>query len=172
MIEQKYITRGIVIMSEQTKVEPSKGAKIIAAVIVVLLVLWIASAFAGGSDANSTEQVSRTSKENKTVLADVETALNGFDKEMQATMASTSIDGFQGEIVGVEADGNDGVKVKVSTNYTESGDEENGGQNIARKIFSNICLDVPELDTLYVTSTSSGLDSRSVYRSDIAGCKL
>lgn len=118
------------------------------------------------TDSQESKQVKEVS-----VLDKVNKVLDGFDDEMRTWLASTSVGGYQGSIIGVEADGDDGVIVKVSTNFSEPGYDDDGGQNIAFKIYSTICTDVPELNNLYATSTTSGLDSRSIYRSDIPACK-
>lgn len=103
-------------------------------------------------------------------VSEVKTVLDSMDKDFKDTLASTSQGGYQGEIVNVKADGKDGVIVEVSTHFKESGMDNDGGKNIAWKIFSNVCMDSPSLKSLYVISTSSKLESRSVYRSDIPAC--
>ena len=140
----------------------------------LFIALAILGAVIEGDDTTTdTNNAQAESKEaDKGVVNEVEAALAKFDDDFKRTLASTSANGQQGDIEKVEAYGKDGVKIHVSTHFDEPGDEANGGQNIARKIMGNLCLDVPELDSVYVTSTSSGLDSRSVYRNDLAGCKL
>lgn len=149
-----------------------KALKIIGVIVLLFIII---GAFTNESDtANNanTQEAGEESKEPEVNIATkVEAALGQFDDDMRQTLASTSQYGYQGDIEKVEADGEDGVKVHVSTHYDDSGDGEDGGKNIARKIFGAICLDVPELKTMYVTSTSSGLDSRSVYRSDFPACE-
>lgn len=160
--------------TEQEVVAQNKKTLKRAALVVVALIAFfvLVGALSGGEDTTqSNKQNTSEVKESDNLVDEVEAALGEFDEDMQSSMAATSIGGYQGEIVGVEADGDDGVIVKVSTYYSEPGEEDEGGKNIARKIFSNICLTVPELDSLYVTSTSSGLDSQSVYRSETPGCK-
>jgi hypothetical protein len=100
------------------------------------------------------------------IADEVGKALDKLGKGMKTELASTS---YRGEIIKVNPDGKDGVKIDVSTYFEDSGDGDDGGQGIARRIFSNICLDVPELQSLYVIS-GSGLESKSVYRSDIPAC--
>lgn len=159
-------------MSE--KKQAPKTAKIIAGIIVGLFALFILIGITSEdtpTQTNSAETSDVEAKEEDNVVKGVEAALAELDDETKQSLASTSAGGFQGDIEKVEAYGDDGVKIHVSTHYTESGSEANGGQNIARKIMATICYDIPELSSVYVTSTSSGLDSRSVYRSDIPACK-
>lgn len=102
----------------------------------------------------------------------VQKEIDALDSETNKTMASTSQSGYQGEIVSAEkAIGEGSVKIKVTTHFNNSGREDEGGQNIAYKVFGIICHQVPELKSLYVIG-SSGLESKSVYRSDIPGCKI
>ena len=145
-------------------------------VVAVLGIMGIiGEAIAESGDAPKEQPVAQVEKKEEvkkvSVVDKVNKVFDGMDKGFKSTLASTSVGGLQGDIVGVEADGDDGVVVKVSTYFTKSGDEEDGGKNIAQKIYSNICLDVPELKTLYVTSTTSGLDSRSVYQSSVSACR-
>ncbi|MEX1112852.1 MAG: hypothetical protein WD603_02705 [Patescibacteria group bacterium] len=158
-----------------------KEKTIIGAVILVVIFVVGTTACTGvsndESDTNDTanNQTSEPTKEpqkNEESLVDkVEAALDKLGEGMKRELASTSPDGYQGDITSVEpAIGDDTVKVNVSTRFEDSGDGIDGGQGIARRIFSNICLDVPELGSLYVVS-GSGLESKSVYRSQIPGCK-
>lgn len=121
------------------------------------------------------EKVSETEvnkPKDRNVLVDkVDASLNKLDKGMKDELASTSPTGYRGEIMNVESNSSDDVRVRVSTYFKDSGDGINGGQNIARHIFAMVCMDVPELNSLYVVSNSSGLESRSVYREQIPGCK-
>lgn len=144
-----------------------KAVKVISFIIVGLLFVWIVSLFTGAG--NDSSNSNSTTSNNLAV--EVTKALDALGEDMKSSLASTSPSGYQGDIISVEpAAGNDTVKVNVSTYFEDSGDGINGGQNIARKIFSNVCIDVPELGSLYVIS-SSRLESKSVYRSQIPGCK-
>lgn len=150
-----------------------KSVKVISAIIVGVVFLFILIGVSSGGDSTSDTSNSKSSDSTQDakktdVVSEVNATLESFDDEFRSTLASTGLGGYQGDIEKVEADGDTGVKIHVSTYYDEAGEE--GGQIIANKIFANICLDVPELSSVYVTSTSSGLDSRSVYRSDIPGC--
>lgn len=144
------------------------GVKVVSAVIVgvVFLFIFIGILSGGASDKSSTT----ASEEGEVLVSKVAEALDEMDSDFKSTLASTGPGGLQGEIIGVESDGKDGVVVKVSTHFQEPGDSLNGGQVIAQNIFSNICYGIPELKTLYVTSTTSGLDSRSVYQSSVPAC--
>lgn len=100
----------------------------------------------------------------------VNEAINKLGEDMRIELASTRPGGYRGDMVSVEpAIGNNSVKVNVSTYFKDSGDGIDGGQGIAHRILSNICLDVPELKSLYVVS-GHGLESKSVYRSQIPLC--
>lgn len=161
---------------QQKSIEESKTPKIIAAIIVALLFFWIVGAFTGSGEntetAKSNEKQSSAAVENESKVADnVKAALDALDEETKSYIASTSTGGYQGSIEKVEPYGDDGVKVYVTTNFIDTKDEADSGKNIAHKIMANTCIDVPELNSVYVHSTSSGLDSRSVYRSDIPACK-
>lgn len=132
------------------------------AIIVVIILL---STLGGGKD-NVSKNQQKSLKPN--LAKEVQKAINSYGSDTSA-LASTGVGGLQGNIVGIEPDGDNGVVVKVSTNYSDPG--EDGGKFIAHTIYSAVCMDVPELETLYVTSTTSGLDSQSVYRSDVPACK-
>jgi hypothetical protein len=148
--------------------------------ILIIIVLIIIGAVFGGDDKGNSKDTSKPSnedtskteeKKDERVLAKkVQKALDKLGKDMKTTLAATSPGGYQGDIIGVKPYGSDGVKVELSTYFEDSGDGIDGGQGIARRIFTNICLDVPELNSLYVVS-GSGLDSKSVYRSDFPFCK-
>lgn len=97
--------------------------------------------------------------------------LDSLKQEGLTDLANTSYGGYQGDVVNVEPAGRDGVKVNISTHFTDPSDNEDGGKRIARNIYAMLCLDIPELNSLYVSSTSSGLDSSSVYRSDVPACR-
>jgi hypothetical protein len=110
-------------------------------------------------------------KDEKTLEDKVEEAIDNLDEDTKRILAATSSEGYQGDIIGVEpAVGSDTVKIRVSTYFDDSGDGLYGGRSIAHKIFAYICRDVPELGSLYVVG-GSGLESRSVYRSQIPACK-
>ena len=163
--------------------EPKQGNwfkrhKILTAIFVVVI-LFLAL---GASESSKKDQAKTETKQEQTsseakVSADqdlaskVQASLDKLPKETKDMLASTSSGGYQGEIAGVEAHNDDTVKISVSTYFKETGSENDGGQAIARNIFSMVCTEVPELNSLYVTSSSSGLDSKSVYRSDVPACK-
>lgn len=107
------------------------------------------------------------SDENSQKLAEkVTQSLDGLGNDMKSAIVS-SPSGYQGNIIGVDPGSGDGeVKVNVSTHFSDSGDGENGGKDIARRVFNVICADVPELNSLYVKSSATGLDSKSIYRSE------
>lgn len=138
-------------------------------IALIVLIIIIAPKEDSTKPSNNSSVVQEDSKSR--AVDEVRTALDTMDDEFKGVLAATRVDGYQGEIVGVEADGDDNVIVKVTTHFTDPNDGEDGGKNIARKIFSNVCLDSPSLRSLYVKSTTSGYDSRSVYRGDIPGCK-
>lgn len=175
-------------MDKKQHKNKSSKKKIIIWSIVVFFVLVAASGLFGEDTKTNNTNTQPTAKENKqtkeparkkevkqkpkSLANKVKAALDALGEDMKDELASTSPDGYRGEIISVEpASGNDTVKVNVSTYFKGSGDEPDGGQNIARKIFGSICIDVPELNSLYVVSTSSKLESKSIYRSDIPGCK-
>ena len=150
----------------------SKG-KIVLIVIAALIGLVVFAGIMGGesnTDSNPAEAKVEEKPETASVVDKVNKALKDMGDDYKSTLASTGVGGLQGDIKSVEAYGNDGVKVKVSTNFTDNGDGVDGGQTIAKKMLANLCIDVPELDSVYVSSTTSGLDSRSAYRSDIPAC--
>lgn len=161
-------------MSKKHPATEKQNTIVGAVVFVVIFVLGI-TACTGGSDNESNTDTTTNNQANESVkesLVDkVKTALDKFDKGFKRELASTRPGGYRGDIVSVEpAVDDDTVKVNVSTYFKDSGDGIDGGQGIARRIYSNICLDVPELESLYVVS-SSGLESKSVYRYQIPGCK-
>lgn len=141
----------------------------IAAIIAVLVVLVIGVAIISKKDdfKLSTATDTQTAESNVSVVDGVNKSLAVMDDEFKSVMVSTGAGGLQGDIVSVEPYGDDGIKMNISTNFTDSKDD---GKDIARKVLSNLCIDVPALKSVYVSSTASGLDSRSVYRSDIPGC--
>jgi hypothetical protein len=143
---------------DMTRSEKIIGSVVFAVVVVV--VLLIIGALVNGQ---------KNSKEGAQSLADkVTVEVSKLDDDTKSTLAATSVGGYQGDIIAVEPHSDDTVKVRVSTYFNESGDEKEGGKNIARNIFNTICADLPELESLYVVSDSSGLESRSVYRSESA----
>lgn len=147
--------------------QEKKVVVIVTVIIGAIIFLLIAISAIGGNDTNTP---SDKPQEKKSAIAeDVKASLDKLGKDMKQELASTSPDGYQGDITGVESAGNDSVKVKVSTYFNDSGDGVDGGQGIARRIFGMVCFDVPELKSLYVVS-DTGLESKSVYRSDIPGC--
>ncbi|MDP3999956.1 MAG: hypothetical protein Q8Q11_00775 [bacterium] len=156
-----------------------KEKTIVGAVILAVFSVFALTACTGGSDDSDTndttnnqanESVKETPKNEESLVDKVEVALDKLGEGYKSELASTN-GGYRGDIISVEpAVGDDTVKVNVSTRFKDSGDEPDGGRNIARRIFGSICLDVPELESLYVVS-SSGLESKSVYRSQIPGCK-
>lgn len=150
----------------------SKVAIVIVAVFVGLGVMGAMLDAEPETQTDNKQVEARQQPKDDDVVDEVEAALDALGEDMKSMLASTSQGGLQGEIESVEAYGKDGVKIYVTTHFQDAGDGEDGGQTIARKILGNICLDVPELNSVYVSSTTSGLDSRSVYRSDLAGCKL
>ena len=117
-------------------------------------------------DANNTSQ-SEAPKASKSNVADkVSAAINKLDGETKSSLASTGNGGYLGDIVGVEPAVSDNTaKVKVSTQFPKPA----AGKPIATKILAAICRDVPELDSVYVTS-GAGLDSISAYRREIPSC--
>jgi hypothetical protein len=166
----------------------SQNVKIAVTVIVAVVMLPFIIAFAAID--TTTQQTANTNNEqpevsqqqknddkpkpkNEKSLEDkVQEALDELGEETKSSLASTSDGGYQGDIIGVESGaGSDTVKVRVSTYFEDSGDENEGGKNIARKIFNMVCMEVPELNSLYVVSDSTGLESRSMYRSDVSFCK-
>ena len=143
-------------------------------VVGVLFVLGLILPQTDDADTQANEAPEETKQEEKSevsVVDKVNKSLDQLDEDTKRGLASTSYGGYQGDIEKVEAYGSDGVKIHVSTHYTENDDSEDGGQNIARKLMGVLCTDVSELSSVYVTSTSSGLDSRSVYRDDIPACR-
>ena len=110
--------------------------------------------------------------EKEKLVKKVKAIIDKMDEDERTFLAETSVGGYQGDILGVEQTSyDDAVKVRVSTYFSDPGDSEDGGKNIAFKIFSMVCMDIPELDSLYVVSDGSGLESRSIYRNDIPACK-
>jgi hypothetical protein len=138
---------------DMTKSEKITGLAIFAG--LVLLVVLVVTVMNSGkdNDVRSSNLANRVSSQ-----------LDKLDDETKDKLASTGADGYRGEIVGVEPHSDSTVKVKVSTQFKTPGDEKDGGQGIARDIFNMVCADVPELDSLYVESTNTGLQSRSIDR--------
>ena len=178
---------------EMSKVEKIIGT--IGVVIVGFIVLIIISGIIGAiievssnrpknvskieqeTDKKSKPQNEKSDKQEESriekSLADkVNEQLATLDDLTKSSIASTSASGYQGEIIGAENDSKDTVKVNVSTYFKDTGDKNDGGKNIARNIFTMVCREVPELNSLYVVSMGSGLESRSVYRKDVPHCKL
>lgn len=164
--------------------EPKQGNwfkrhKILTGILVgIILFLALGASESGKKNQAKTETKQEQTSSEAKVSADqalankVQASLDKLPKDTKDVLASTSSGGYQGEITGVEAHNDDTVKVNVSTYFKETGSENDGGQTIALNIFSMVCTEVPELNSLYVTSSSSGLDSKSVYRSDIPACRL
>lgn len=146
-------------MAERKKWQDrNKSEKIIAtSALALMAVIVIVFAVATNKSASSNNDLAK-----KTM-----TAIENLDTETRQTIASTGAGGMQGSILSVEpASGSGSVKVSVTTQFEESGDGQNGGRNIARNIFNAICAKVPDLESVYVVSTGSGLESRSFYRSE------
>lgn len=114
---------------------------------------------------SSTPDSSQTS-EKDLLVSKVNSEIGKMDDDTKRTIASFGNDGYQGNIGTVSAGTGQGeVKINIDT-FFENPDD---GKKIARNIFNMLCVDVPELKSLYVTS-SKGLDSHSIYRSESA-CK-
>lgn len=164
----------------------SKNVKIAVTVVVAVVMLPI---IIGVAATDTTQQNTDTNNEQPQVsqqqndedkpepkdeisLEDkVQEAIDNLDEDTKRILAATSSEGYQGDIIGVEpAVGKDTIKIRVSTYFDDSGDGLYGGRSIAHKMFAYICREVPELGSLYVVG-SSGLESKSVYRSQIPGCK-
>lgn len=113
-----------------------------------------------------------TTIHNAAIATEAARVIGSWDKQDRATIASTSVGGYQGDIIDVKAGSSRGaIVVTVSTYFNDPGTENNGGKNIAQKILSMLCTERIEVDSLYVTSTSSGMDSQSVYRSSTGSCR-
>lgn len=149
-------------MSE-TQAQPTPvGAKIVGVIVVVIIFLTIGWIFNGIIKSGNEMQ-----DNSNTAATKVQDELDSYDSDMKSSLATTSSGGHRGSIESVRAGSGDGeVIVKVST-YFDDADE---GKIIARNIFNSVCMDIPDLDSLYVTG-GNGLDSYSVYRSDYPGCK-
>lgn len=139
---------------------PGSVSYIFGIVVMVIIVLSVAVTWVSMGAQGS---------RNEELATQVKTELMKLDDTARTMLASTGVGGYQGDVVDVKpGSGSNGVLVEVSTYFTNPGNEADGGQMIARNLFNIICSDVPELNSLYVTSTSSGLDSLSVYRSGTA----
>lgn len=164
--------------SDLNKGEKVVGLIIIAVVAIFAITFLIAVAGAMSNQGDSSAPVAKeqavetkTEPNELSVVDKVNKAFADMGDDYKNTLASTGTGGLQGEIVSVEPYSKDGIKVNISTNFRDGGDGEDGGQTIARKILVNLCFDVKELGSVYVSSTTSGLDSGSAYRSDIPACK-
>lgn len=166
-----------------------KGMKLVVYIVGALLILGFISSVMGSaqdsndvgyesgapvvSDASPQDSTGEKGQDqgNKELADTVTKVLDGLGEELKGMLASTGSGGYQGEIISVEGASISGtVKINVSTYFNDSGDGPDGGQTIARKIFSNVCIAVPELESLYVIS-GNGLESKSVYRSQIPVCQ-
>lgn len=139
------------------------------AVLVVLAVIFVPMFFGGSKEnAEDTAKKEEQSQQERKALADRATKeLDKLGDNVKSTIASEPDSGRQGDIVKVEPYSDDAVKVIVST-YFENPSEE--GKQIAKNIYVNLCTVIPELDSLYVHSNSSGMDSSSIYRKDVPIC--
>lgn len=149
------------VIAQNKKLFKKIGIVILAFIAAIVVLSSFGSGKTANNNKNTRKQTSKVS-----LVEQVNKSLKEFGDS--SVLAATSPGGYQGKIETVEPDSNNGIKVKVSTYFK---DPSTDGKNIANSIFGAVCLDVPELQSVYVTSTSSGLDSRSVYRSDIPGCK-
>lgn len=145
-----------------------KSDRIILGVGAVLFVLM--ASIVAASMASSDKTSDEPKKKSVNVASKVESELNKLGDETKSALVS-ELNGRQGSILSVKPGMSDGeVVVNVSTYFTESGDKDNGGQPIARRVFNAVCGTIPELSSLYVKSDSTGLESKSIYRKDSA-CK-
>lgn len=148
-----------------------KILKVLGAIIGVLLFTIIAiAALNGGADTNNTapsaDSENKEAKETP-ALDEFNAALAKIDDETKHILTSESLEGTQGDFVKAEADGKSGVKVTVSTHFTDS---KGVGKEIARKLLTATCMDAPSLKSLYVISQSTELQSISFFRSDAPAC--
>lgn len=159
------------------KHDQSKGKEILQgliglAVIVVLAIIFLPMLFGSGNDDKPQESAQKVQdiKENDAALVKKATeALDKLGESVKQTIASESDDGRQGTITGVVAGmSSDSINVKISTHFENPSEE---GRQIAKNIFVSICDAVPELDSLYVSSEASDIDSSSIYRKDIPACR-
>lgn len=146
--------------ADMTKAEKVKGLIIFSGLlVVVIIVVMVAMSSSKNKDASAQ------------ALADkVNAQIEKLDDDTKSNLESTGVSSYRGTIMGAEPHSSDTVKVRVSTQFKDAGDGQEGGKGIARVIFNMICADVPELDSLYVESTSTGLQSKSAYRNESA-CK-
>lgn len=146
------------------KKKTSKKAMVFAVLILMGIVIFVTAAIQGKSISDSGKETTNSSN----LTDEVRSNLDKLGEDTKKSLASTSDTGYQGDITGVEKGISDGeIKVSVSTYFNESGDEKDGGKNIARRIFNAICFDVPGLNSLYVIG-GTGLESESIYRSESA----
>lgn len=148
----------------------------IVAIVASILIIWISIAavtYKSPEEKAAIEQKAiAADQSNRGVLAKVQAEIDKMDESTRVAFASTSANGYQGDIMKAElADGNGNVKVTVSTYFNKAGYENDGGQNIAKKLLGIMCIQIPELKSVYVVSESTMLESRSVHRGDIPGCK-
>lgn len=164
-------------MAKKEWKDMSRGEKITGIVILAIIgVLIIMSIPSGGGESNTSAEDTQANNmdaatDENALVDKVDAELNKLDEDTRSSLASTSVGGYQGNITSIEPAGKDTVIVKVSTYFNEPGNENDGGKNIASKLFNMVCMEVPELNSLYVISDSSGLESHSVYRSDVPFCR-
>lgn len=157
-------------MTKSEKVAGTIGTIVLAVILVAVLVQLTRAITNNPSDETQQNQAATETADKQSTADKVSKYLDSLGSELKSGLASTSTGGYRGNIISVEQDGEDGVKVNVSTHFTESGYENDGGQNIAQNIFNAVCADVPELNSVYVVSNATGLESKSFYRSESA-CK-
>lgn len=142
------------------------GSIIMIVILVVLLCIIVFSVKRNDADRSDTSSKSFKSQAVTTLADKVMAELSKLNDDTKVSLASTGSSGHQGDIKSVDNRGRGEVRVNVST-YTDNPSE---GKIIARNIFNMICIDVPELNSLYVRS-GNGLDSKSIYRSESGICK-
>lgn len=156
---------------KDTKPEIEKKYGIIGAIVLGILILIIVISVVTSNNGDSAENTEKADAQ-ASLVSKVQKEIDAMDEETRTTLSSTSQGGYQGDVVKVEpAVSDDTVKITVSTYFKDTGDEVDGGRNIAKKLFGIMCIQIPELNSVYVTSEATGLESRSVYRSQIPACK-
>lgn len=153
---------------ENNSKSKNKAALIVVAIVVAILVLLVvvAGIAAMNKDESESKVVNNTQANTETIASKVKRAIDGMSKSSRDEMLVDN-SGNGGELVKVEDTSRSAVNVTVTTTFSDLDESK----DIATKIFVSICKDVPDLNSLYITSQGSGSKGLAVYRSDFPICK-
>lgn len=153
---------------ENNSKSKNKVALIVVAVVVAILVLLVVVTGIAGMNKDSSGHKSEenTQASTETVASKVKKAIDGMSEDSRDEMLVDN-SGNGGELVKVEDTSRNAVNVVITTTFSDLDESK----DIATKIFVSICKDVPDLNSLYITSQGSGSKGLAVYRSDFPICK-